>query len=318
MTYSTGASIDASDFNTFATALGGINEVYADLHSGDTTLAQGANFGYGITPPLAGVTAGNPVLASQWELLFNAMRAVETHQGSNVTPPVPASGPAAADEIVAINTPTLMADAVATLITNRNNLAAGQTTLTVGTAFTTVSSWTNQLTYSFQANFGSWNNARYFFNTGGSLQIVGSYVAAATPIEIVWRDTISSPRAPFTFRWNNTSAASGGNSAPLRPIGFWRQSTGNPLTTSYQVVFRGVPPGGGYYGNQSIEIDARLAAAAGTNGLVDFRIRLIDNDPSPDPKSPGISFTVNRATSSGAIPYPGPAVIITNGGFIYA
>lgn len=313
MTYIVGGNIEAADYNNFTTLSSGINEIYADSHPGATTLPT-AVFGYGQTP-LTAVSIGATVQASEWASLFQVMRDCGTHQGTSVTPPVPVVDPVAGDLIVAENTGSTLASTVALLKTNKTNLALGQTNLTIGSTYTSASSWLTLMTYTFQANFGSWNNARYFFNSGGSLQINGDYPTAVTPIQIAWRDALAD-RSPFIFNWNSTTAALGSNDAVLNPIGFWREATNNPLTTSYQIVYR-KSIGGGYSTSSFVQIEAKLAAAAGTNGLVDFRISLIDGDPTPDTKIAGIEFTVNNAKSAGAIVYPGPAVIITNGGFTY-
>lgn len=314
MTYIVGGNIEATDYNNFTTLSSGVNEIYADNYSGATTLPTAA-FGYGQTP-LTAVSVGSPVQASEWASLFQVMRDCGTHQGTIVSPPVPLANPVPGDTIVAENTGSTMSSTIALLQTNKTNLAPGQTTLTIGSTQTSASSWLTLMTYSFQANFGSWNNARYFFNSGGSLQINGAYPTAITPIQIAWRDALVN-RSPIVFNWNSTTPSSGTNDAPLNPIGFWKQSTNNPLTTSYQVVYSKAI-GAGYYTSSYVQIEAKLNAAAGTNGLVDFRISLIDGDPTPDTKIAGIEFTVNNAKSSGAIVYPGPAVVITPGGFTYA
>lgn len=313
MTYSTGGPIEATDYNTFATLTAGMNEIYADNHPGATTLPN-AGFGYGQTPALTAVSVGNPVLASEWASLFQTMRDCGTHQGTTVSPPVPVVDPVIGDTIIAENTPTLMSATIASLQANKFVLAPAQTTLTPGTTYTTVSNWFTLLTYSFQVNFGTWNNARYFFNSGSSLQIVGTYPTASSSIEIAWKNAISTPRAPFVFNWNSTTAATGTNDAVLNPIGFWKEPT-NTLTTSPQIVYRKAI-GAGYYTTSFVEISASLAAVAGTNGLVNFLISLVDGDPTPDVKTPGLTFTVNTASSSGVIAYPGSAVI-TSLGFTY-
>lgn len=316
MTYIAGGNILAADYNTFSTLAGSMNEVLADLYSGATSLPTAA-YGYGRTPALTSVVAGTAITAAQWAELFEAMRDCGTHQGTVVVPPVPSVDPASGDVIESFNSPSTLASVVALLNTNRHNLAVGQTTVIAGTSYAGVSTWTNELIYSFQVDFSSWNNARYFFNTGGSIQINGSYPGAATPVEIAWSNAISSPTSPFTFNWNSTDAATGSNDAPLYPIGFWKESTNDPLTTSYQILYRKAI-GGAYVATSFVQIEAKLAAVAGTNGLVDFRIRLIDGDVTPDLKAAGVTFQINNAVSVGTVPYSGPAVIITNGGFTYA
>jgi len=313
MTYLTGGPIEASDYNTFASQ---INAVFADTNAGATTLPL-AGFGYGQTQLTSAIAKvpGDAIAAVDWNGLFNSMRLTGTHQGTTVVPPLPATGPVSGDTVVAFNTPTALATVVTNLTNNKNNIALGQTSLVTGTPVASASTWTNTLTYSFKANFGSWNNARHFFNSGGSLQMVGAWPGASSPVELAFRDAISAPRAPFVFNWNSTTAATGSNDAPLNPIGFWKEPT-NALTTVYQIVYQKVI-GSGSYSNSSVIIEAKLSAAPGTNGEVDFLISLVDNDPTPNLKSFPLNFTVNYAASSGAVVYTG-GLTITSLGFTYS
>ena len=72
MTYATGGPIEAFDYNTFATLSGSMNEVYADLYPGATTLPN-AGYGYGQTPALVPVAVGDNILASEWAALFEVI-----------------------------------------------------------------------------------------------------------------------------------------------------------------------------------------------------------------------------------------------------
>ncbi len=313
MTYSTGGPIQALDYNTFATLSSGMNEIFADIYPGSTTLPNAAH-GYGQTPALTAVAAGQNVTAAQWAALFNTMRNCGTHQGTAVVPPLPASNPAIGDDIAAYNTPTTLATLVSTLGTNRFNLAAGQTTLTAGTNFSQTGAtipWTNTLTFNYQVNFGTWNNARYFFNSGGKLNLNGSYGPIVTPDDTMWAGMLSS-MSPLVFNWNSTTPNSGGGGSA---IGFYN------LTTSYQAVYTHTHGGGGYYTNSYIQLNAKLNAAAGTNGLVDFSVVLVDLDSTPPiPAKNGTTvFRIDTITSSGAIVYPGTVsigAVGANNGFI--
>lgn len=322
MTYSTGNSIQAIDYNTFATLSVSMDEVYFDQNQNSTTLPN-AGYGYGqTTVNLNSVAVGNVTRAVEWANLFKVMRDCETHQNvatSNVTPPVPASGPVSGEAIVDFNTPTTMQAAVNLLRLNRHNVLSSQLSTVAGTFVNSTNPWTASLTYTFQVNFGAgatgWNNARYFFNTGGSIRITGRYEEASSPIENAWRDAISTPKAPFSFYWNRTLPASGSNDAVLNPIGFWKEPT-NALTTAYQIVYR-KSIGSGYYTSSFVQIEAKLNAVAGSNGLLDMRIRLLDGDPTPDVKVAGIDFSVGYNVSAGTIPYPG-TISIPNGTYTYA
>lgn len=306
MTYVAGGLIQASDFNTFANSM---NEVYADLHSGATTIGAGADFGYGMVPAITGVSAGQTVTANDWSYLFTTMRLSGTHQGTGVTPPVPASGPAAGDIITAFNAPATMPAVVASLQTNRHNLAAGQSTLVVGTNYVQTGAtlpWTNSLSFTYQVNFGSWNNARYFFNSGGSLNLSGSYSPVSTPDDTVWA-TILANMSPLVFNWNSTTPASAGGGTA---IGFYG------LTTGYQVIYNHAFGGGGYYSNSHVQLLAKYTNAPGTDGLIDFVVQMIDLDvtPFPPPKNGTTTFRIDNLRSSGAVTYPGTVTISPIGG----
>jgi hypothetical protein len=313
MTYITGGNVQAADYNTFATLAASINEVFADLHSGATTIGAGADYGYGQTPALTSVVAGNSILATEWAALYDAMRDCGTHQGTAVSPPVPGSNPIAGGDITAYNTPSTFAAVVALLRTNRHNLAGGQTLLTVGSNFVQpggANPWTNTLTWNYRVDFSSWNNARYFFNSGGSLNLNGSYSPNSTPEDAQWISMFAT-MSPLVFNWNSTSPFSGtGGTA----IGFYN------LTTSYQTIYFKTYGSGYYYVNSSITVQAKLNAAAGTNGLVDFRIILTDADPTPDVKTSTTTYRVDNVKSAGVIVYPGPAVTVSsvgaNSGFV--
>lgn len=315
MTYTTGGPIQALDYNTFATLSTGINEVFADDHPGSTTLPD-ATFGYG-QPQLTPVSINNPILASEWALLFDTIRRVGQHQDTTVVPPLPGTTPgfgtgdtdlpAIGDVIVAYAGVSTLID---TLRANRLLLTTDPTQYSfvssiTGTSGTSANSWLTELTYTFQLDFGTWDNTRYFFNSGGFIGINGSYPGAVTPVQIAWANALTD-MSPLIFNYNSTTpnVGSGGTA-----IGFYE------LTTSYQTIYQRAL-GGLYYTGSYIEVVSKLDAAAGTNGLIDFQIRLIDGDLTPDIKTSGFSFTISETHSDGAVIFPG-TVTGSNTGFVY-
>lgn len=322
MSYITGGDIQASDYNAFATLTTAINEVFADDHSGAVrnsgTYPVLANdpvtYGYGQTP-LTAVSVGNPVLASEWASLFQTFSKVGHHQNTTVVPPLPGSAPgygSGSTTSPAIDDTIVAYSGVSTLLTslrtNRLVLStdATQYALTTGTSYPSASPWTVSLTYTTQVNFGSWNNARYFFNSGGFLGINGSWPSPSpvNPATSAFA-TILTNMSPLKFNYSTTTAGTGSGGLP---VGFYG------LTTSYQDIFSKVPS----YGTNLVQVQAKLNAAAGTNGLIDFRIIMQDNAGSPVAKSGAISFSVNNTRSVGGVVYPGGAVSVTSGGFVYA
>lgn len=308
MTYSTGGPIQALDYNTFATLAHGMNQVYSDLYPGSVPVSPGTfnatdpcTYGYGQTPSLPTVIVGAPVKASEWAALFDTMKASGVHQGTTVSPPVPAVDPTVGNAIVAHNTPSTFSSAVTALNTNRFNLALGQSILTSGATHTQNSGpWKSYLTFTCQVNFGSWNNARYFFNTGGYLSFTGSYTPSSSPEDAVWATLLSNMSAPTVMNYSSTTNTIGG---AYSDRGFYN------LTNSYRDIYHASPPSGGYYyAGNSITISAKYASA-GTSGIVDLKITMEDLDAFPNTKTSTTSFQINNLRSTGAIPIAAPTII---------
>ena len=324
MTYSTGGNIQASDYNALATLTGGMNQVFADLHPGETTLPL-ASFGYGQTPPLAPVAIDEPVTSVQWSDLFNTMRRCGVHQGTPVVPPLPGTppysntNPVPADPVIAY---TGLDTLASTLGTNRFELAPGNSSLTIGTTFTqgvVTQGWVNSLTFNYQVNFGSWNNARYFFNSGGKLQLNGYYVPLPPPHVVTtdesqFMNMLASMR-PLVFDYNSTTPYSGVST----PIGFYNAtnpSAWDTLTTSYQTIYNKMHGGSYYYSASYIKVQAKLADAPGTNGIIDFTIEMVDAEPvlMKHPKTGTTSYRVDIISATGsAVHYGGIHTVVSVG-----
>ena len=303
MTYATGGPIQANDYNTFATLSGSINEIFAD-----SATRPNDTYGYGQTPALTSVSVGQTVTAAQWTALFQAMRDCGTHQGTPVVPPLPSSNPNIGDIITAYNVPAGAVSSLITLLhTNRFNLAPLQTSLITGSDFAQPAGakpWRNTLTFNYQVNFGSWDNARYFFNTGGSLNLNGSYSPNSTPEDAQWISMFNA-MSPLVFNYNSTVPQNGIGGSGL---GFYN------LSTSWQTIYYKANTGGAYYYTaNSIRVRAKLAAAAGTNGLVDFDIQLVEGDVTPAPKNTTTTYRVDYRKSTGVITYPGSVTITSVG-----
>lgn len=310
MTYITGGDIQASDYNTFATAALGMNQIFADLYPGSTTLPN-AGYGYGQTPALTSVSIGDNVAAAEWAALFQTMRKCGTHQGTTVVPPLPVTDPVIGDIVTAYNTPSTLAATVSTLIANRFNLALGQYSI-VNMAGTPVAapSWTNTLTYTFTANFGSWNNARYFFNAGGAIYISGAHPNGAGD-DAEWHGMLQS-MSPLVFNYNATTPLVG---SPGPNGGFWNGTV--PLTfPAYQIKYTQTYSLSPYSGSY-IQVSAKLGAAAGSAGseVITFQVYFFQADSGTiiSPKV-GTTMTPGYRYSSGAIPVAQPT--LTSLGFV--
>lgn len=176
MSYAQGNLIEASDYNGLnggssgASVSGQLNSVWG-IGTGDN--------GYGQTTA-ANVAIGNTVTATQWATLINNLNNARKHQSgagyTNLTAPV------VGNRVDFIST---LSSRLNDAFTNRINFAASGSTVT-GTF--DVSSWgpfsaTQQVSVFRDINvtFASSDQARYFFNAGGSLTLVcGGFDTAGT------------------------------------------------------------------------------------------------------------------------------------------
>ena len=167
MTYASGGTIEASDYNGFAG--GTAANVSGQLN---TVLSTGrGNAGYGQTA-VSNVTAvTNDVTATQWTTLVNGVDKVRKHQSgagySNLT---------AYTSGQVINVTNNISAALTTAYTSRLT-ATAQGSTTTGATNSPNFTLPNQLagaTYQFSrtATFASADAARYFFNAGGQLNFV--------------------------------------------------------------------------------------------------------------------------------------------------
>jgi hypothetical protein len=167
MTYASGGTIEASDYNGFAG--GTAANVSGQLN---TVLSTGrGNAGYGQTA-VSNVTAvTNDVTATQWTTLINGVDKVRKHQSgvgySNLT---------AYTSGQTINVTNNISAALTTAYTSRLTATAQGATVT-GATNSPNFTLPNQLagaTYQFSrtATFASADQSRYFFNAGGQLNFV--------------------------------------------------------------------------------------------------------------------------------------------------
>jgi hypothetical protein len=159
MSYSQGGLIEAVDYNNFINGTNQLNTVWA--------VGSGAA-GYGQTA-LSTVAVGSIVTATQWATLINTLNNVRSHQtgsGSGI------SAVSAGQQIDHLSTLQTQVD---NAFTQRGNFST-QGGTTTGSTFTTAVSSTTGLgewqVIDRVVTFQSANQARYFFNAGGQLNLV--------------------------------------------------------------------------------------------------------------------------------------------------
>ena len=262
MTYVANGPIQASDLNNLvSTGSPSINGLWG-VGSG--------NAGYGQTP-LSGTTPNAVILASDWAGAFGTIEIMADHQGTTLLPFINANPQ---PNQVIIPEPNAAAN-IASIYANRLNAAAQGSTLvpTNGTATSGVS-WTDYLQVTFNIQFASANQLRYYFNSGGQMSLSFSHPAGpginnvinqlASEAGTMWLSSATSGTITLSgLSWSGVKKVGGSNPAgvliyPNR--GFYA------LTGSPQVLFKQTVGGGGYYYYYYYQ-NTYLQVSATTNGL---------------------------------------------------
>jgi hypothetical protein len=183
MTYSTGSTILAADYNGFVgpTASGGT----ANANLNDIWNVGSTDKGWGQTV-VTNPSAGNTVTATQWATLVNNISTAASHTGTTITS---RSAPTAGQTIgilAALNTD------LTNITTNRGNAVGSGTeygTFSGTTSKTTATgsaqaSWT--ITFTHTITFASANAARYFWNAGGIVKVKYGKSGSVTDIDPDW------------------------------------------------------------------------------------------------------------------------------------
>lgn len=165
MTYASGGLIQASDYNGFAGGSAGAN-VSGQIN---TVLATGqGNAGYGQTA-VSNVSAATTVTAAQWASLINAVNTVRKHQSgagyANLTVPTAGTIITFISTLSSTLTTAYSSRLTAASVASPSGINKNQT-INVGPGSSGSSSAT------FTVTFGSADQARYFFNAGGYVQII--------------------------------------------------------------------------------------------------------------------------------------------------
>ena len=282
MTYASGGTIEAVDYNGFVAS---VNALWG-VGSGDS--------GYGQSTTLSTVTAASStVTATQWSDLIARINSLRNHQtaggtGSGITQP------SAGNTITYLST---MSSQISTATTNRLlnagdgngvNIAGGTITLSNATGFTVTR------TQEFSLTFASYNQMRYFFNTGGQVTITAlnsalsgntkstdwQALAAAFGTTYIYAQTSAKVGGSGTLNTNNTNA------------GFY------DLTATDTLVMRqySTTATGGYTSNY-ISSYARLNVAHASSPTVIY-LKIVFQDDSADVTNDTVSGTARTDVSA--------------------
>jgi hypothetical protein len=251
MTYASGGLIQATDFNTRATA---VNAIWG----------TGANAnGYGQASTVTTTSTGTVVPATDWATLIARLTSANQHQVNNTTgiPSQPTSG----SIITYLNT---LDSAISTVNTNKLSSFAQQAAAAFTTTQTASNStgWVTSAQRTFTATFANADAARYFFNSNGYLEVsfVNNALAGNSKSDY-WQAFLASGIKQHILR-ANASYYTGTGFTPntnLTTQGYYNLTRG--LATYFQVY--DTPSSVDYVNNyMNIQYGIGSAQNAGGNG----------------------------------------------------
>jgi len=235
MTYTSGSLIQATDYNTFTTTPGGLNDIWA---TGATDKGWGQS---GFTS----ASVASTVTATQWAQLVNNLGSSGSQTNTALTS---RTAPTAGDTIGILA--ALSAD-ITSVTTNRGNAAASGTeygTFSGTTSKTSAtgsgqSAWT--ITFTHTVTFPSADQARYFWNAGGIVRLKYGKSSTGTDNDPEWNalagycGTINltgrvagaaQTIAGQSYTGTTRLSGSGGTQTTLATTTGWYNLTGSPTT----------------------------------------------------------------------------------------
>jgi hypothetical protein len=256
MTYQVGGLIQASDINSWLTT---VNNVWG-TGNGDR--------GYGQTSAQSAVAQGNTVTSTQWMALRYMVNTASSHQGTATTL-LPIAGVLDPADIVYAHVNGTapndysFASMVAAIDTNRLAVVGTDMTLSSGVhTVTKATSWTASTSLIVDATFGSEDQCRYFFNTGGEIRIrlsaIGNLAASGASQDVTWRDIITNKVGTVAIKARSSSRT--GSAGTTGTLGFYG------MTGSATNIFTGTNLGTGAYASNDLNISASVLNVAGVNG----------------------------------------------------
>ena len=235
MTYSTGGLIQATDYNTFTTTAGGLNDIWATGSS---------DKGWGQTA-FTSASTGGTVTATQWAQLVNNLGSSGSQTNTTLTS---RSAPTAGTTIGILAN---VATDITSVTTNRGNAAASGTEYGVFSGTTSKnnatgsgqSAWT--ITFTHTVTFPSADQARYFWNAGGIVRIKYGKSSTGTDSDPDWNtfagqcgtinltgrvNSAAQTIAGQSYTGTTRLSGTGGTQTTLATTTGWYQLTTSPAT----------------------------------------------------------------------------------------
>jgi len=282
MGYTVGDKILDQEYNNFLNSTStpkGINY----------TFGTGAlQWGLGQTA-LSSVAVGENITAAQWNSLFAAMDNVANHTNDTLT----STAAKAAGDVIAVKA-ALVAD-LTTLASSVANGSPNATALSTSAALQTSTSsvrYAGSHTVEHSITFTNANQARYFFNAGGKIQInitrTTNAGTAATSKDSSVSELITG-LGNFQLKSQTSSRSGSGEtlSTDGTAIGFY------DLTTSYQTILE-LTQNSGTYTTMYFKIEAKADAAAGSAIVVTIKTSIVDPDAGDSEYTAGNTDSVDQ------------------------
>lgn len=272
--------VAAVDYNTIR------DKVVSILGTGSSTR------GYGQTVQSTAVSQGNTITKAQWDALRYDILNIKLHQDGEL--PAIATLTANAPIRLGAGHPNTNYDTlIEQAILERFSIGGGQSVLSSKATQTYTSSWGTQARSELTLTFGSANEARYFFNSGGKIRITTSRTGG----------TASSQNNAWTNLLTSVGTQSFGAEVPV-------QSNFYTLTNSYTDNVFYLLSSSTPYSSNYFELAAKCDVAdnsSGTATVVTIRITLRDDYVDLGAPAPGdtvdgtLTFTVDEFKASGVL-----------------
>jgi len=262
MTYSTGGTVQATDYNGFVSTTSGAN-----INATWGTASSSGGYGQG---NIATVNVADIVTATQWATLNSRISSMASHQGTSITARTSPVAGNVISVLAAVNTD------ITNCYTNRANAASSGaqvsnwtgTTAKTGSTGSGGSAWT--ITFTHTMTFA--NSAAFFsfFNAGGYTQIQFGKTSTGTVADQEWNSFIGNGTSNgVVSRLTQTGTAGSKTIASTNYTGFTKFSgSGSPttyattigafaLTTSPQTIYKQFDSGSAYSSNY-VQVNAQV------------------------------------------------------------
>lgn len=294
MAYTSGSTIEALHYNTFVQGGATVNHGVANFNTvvgvgyGTSGYGQTANV---MTPAVATSTS---VTATQWSSMIASLNTIMTFQNNTTISMVSPTAGAIISPIASIDT------AINQIYTNKLLSYAIGTTVSSGpapTVWATASPTTFSLTRT--ATFVSADAARYFFNTGGQIQLTISATNDGGTVKGAdWVTMLNTKMGNLTVgSITNSCGGVGGTTTGINTgLGYW-----NVGTTNVDVITKSSASVTADYSLNTAAIGIKTNGVQGANGdvghIITFLISLNDGA-SDDGLDESLNLSINAAITA--------------------